>query len=255
MSTERRVMAICYDFDKTLAPGNMQEQGLLQDLGYDDVTEFWDKVAELAESRGVEGNLAYMYLLAEEGITREQLCAYGTHVQLYPGLDTWFERINSYGLSKGVSVEHYVISSGLREMILGSSIGSSFTGVFASCYLFSSSGKVLWPAQVINYTNKTQFLFRISKGVLDINDTAVNDKFTDFRVPFTNMVYIGDSETDIPCMALVNGHGGYSIGVYSGDRSRVEKMSEDGRISRFALADYSSGSEMETLIKGIIDKI
>lgn len=255
MSQERKVMAICYDFDKTLAPGNMQEQGLLQELGYENVSEFWDKVMELAEEKQVEGNLAYLYLLAEEGVTCDMLRKFGAKVKLYPGLDTWFERINSYGLSKGISVEHYVISSGLREMILGSSIGPSFTDVFASCYLFSSSGKALWPAQVINYTNKTQFLFRISKGVMDINDTAVNDKFTEFRVPFSNMVYIGDSETDIPCMALVNGHGGYSIGVYSGDRSRVEQMAEDGRISCFAEADYSSGSSMETLIKGIIDNL
>ena len=186
---------------------------------------------------------------------------YGAQVKLFPGAEQWFERIREYGQENGVIVEHYIISSGLKEMIEGTSVAQAgaFERIYASSFYYDEDGVATWPAQVVNYTNKTQFLFRIEKGVLDINDSAVNDSFSpeDIRVPFRNMIYIGDSDTDIPCMKLVTTYGGHSIGVYNGetnDKAKVYKMMRDGRIKYFAPADYSEGTELDALVKAIIDR-
>lgn len=180
-------------------------------------------------------------------------------LQLFPGVETWFDRINEYGKSKGVIVEHYIISSGLKEMIEGTKVATKFKKIYASSFYFDQDGVAVWPAQVVNYTNKTQFLFRIEKGVLDINDQAVNSYFepNQYRVPFRNMVYIGDSDTDIPCMKLVNINGGHSIGVYNSetkDKSKVFRMLDENRIKYFAPADYTEGSKLEQLVQQIIDR-
>lgn len=262
---DRPVVAICYDFDKTLSPDDMQAQGYIQSVGYE-VDAFWEKTNALAEKNGMDTNLAYMYLMMEEArgnlvFNRDALAEYGSRVKLFPGAEDWFERIRAYGAEHGVIVEHYIISSGLKEMIEGTSVAKNgaFEQVYASSFLYDDKGVAVWPAQVVNYTNKTQFLFRISKGVLDWNDPAVNDFFPpdEIRVPFRNMIYIGDSDTDVPCMKLVNSYGGHSIGVYNaetGDRSKVYKMMQDNRIKYFAPADYSEGTELDALVKAILDR-
>ena len=206
----------------------------------------------------------YVMMTESEGkfvFNRQKLQEYGAQVQLFPGVETWFERIRKYGKTKGVEVEHYIISSGLKEMIEGTSVAKNgaFKKIYASSFYYNERGVAVWPAQVINYTNKTQFLFRIEKGVLDINDSGVNDYFTpdNMRIPFRNMIYIGDSDTDIPCMKLVNSYGGHSIGVYNADtqdKKKVYKMMHDKRIKYFAAADYSEGRELDTLVKAIIDR-
>ena len=260
-----RVLAICYDFDKTLSPTDMQAQGYIQSVGYD-VNEFWEKTDALAFANDMDSNLAYMYVMMEEArgrliFNREKLEEYGSRVQLFPGVEDWFERVNGYGKEKGISVEHYIISSGLKEMIDGTAIAKKgvFKKVYASSFFYDERGVAIWPAQVVNYTNKTQYLFRISKGVLDVNDNKVNDFFLpeDMHVPFRNMVYIGDSDTDIPCMKLVNSYGGHSIGVYhpeTKNKERVLKMLRDNRVRYIAPADYTDGSELDGLLKAIIDK-
>ncbi len=261
---QRPVLAICYDFDKTLSPDDMQAQGYIQSVGYD-VAKFWEESNALAKANDMDENLAYMYKMVEEAegnfvLNRRALAEYGAKVKLYNGVESWFDRLKKYGEERGVQVEHYIISSGLKEMIEGTSVARSgaFTKIYASSFYFSARGVAKWPAQVVNYTNKTQFLFRIEKGVLDVNDDAVNDYFPPekLRVPFRNMVYIGDSDTDIPCMKLVNSNGGHSIGVYnpSGDNKKVKKMLSEGRIRYIAPADYSEGGELERLLKIIIDK-
>lgn len=261
----RPVVAICYDFDKTLSPDDMQAQGYIQSVGYE-VDKFWEKSDVLAKQNEMDSNLAYMYLMMEEArgtlvFNREALEDYGSRVKLFPGAEEWFERIRAYGEEKGVIVEHYIISSGLKEMIEGTSVAKNgaFEQVYASSFLYDDKGVAVWPAQVVNYTNKTQFLFRISKGVLDWNDPGVNDYFPpeEIRVPFRNMIYIGDSDTDVPCMKLVNSYGGHSIGVYNAetdDRTKVHKMMRDNRIRYFAPADYSEGTELDLLVKAILDR-
>lgn len=259
------VLAICYDFDKTLSPDDMQAQGYIQDVGYD-VEHFWEEANELAFENGMDQNLAYMYKMVEEAegniiVKREALEAYGAKVALFPGVDTWFDRILQYGEEKKVIVEHYIISSGLKEMIEGTEIARKgvFEKIYASSFYFNQKGVAKWPAQAVNYTNKTQFLFRIEKGVLDVNDPGVNEYFPPdkIRVPFRNIVYIGDSDTDIPCMKLVNTYGGHSIGVYNPahmNKEKVYRMLREKRIKYFAPADYTPGSPIETLIFSIIDK-
>ena len=260
---EKPVLAICYDFDKTLSPDDMQAQGFIQSVGYD-VETFWKKSNGLASGNDMDQNLAYMLMMqqAAEGkklFTRGELMKCGKEVVLFPGVKDWFKRICTYGEEHGVLVEHYIISSGLKEMIEGTDVAGEFKKIYASSFFYNEKGVAIWPAQVVNYTNKTQFLFRIEKGVLDINDPGVNDSFApdEMRVPFRNMVYIGDSDTDVPCMKLVNVNGGYSIGVYNADtkdKTKVYKMMRENRIKYYAPADYSEGKELDILLKAIIDR-
>ena len=262
---EKPVVAICYDFDKTLSPDDMQAQGFIQKLGYE-IGDFWKKSNGFAIKNDMDQNLAYMFTMKTESagkvlFTKTELAKFGSEVKLFPGVEGWFERIRKYGEGKGVIVEHYIISSGLKEMIEGTSIAKkgAFKKIYATSFYCDENGVAVWPAQVVNYTNKTQFLFRITKGVLDVNNAAVNDFFSesDLRVPFRNMIYLGDSDTDIPCMKLVKTRGGYSIGVFnpeSNDRKKVYKMTRDNRIDYFVPADYSENTELDTLIKTIIDK-
>ena len=257
------ILAICYDFDKTLSPDDMQAQGYIQSIDYE-IAEFWKQSNQLASDNDMDQNLAYMYMMASKSrgkvlFTKETLHKDGGKVQLFPGVETWFDRVNEYGKRNGVIVEHYIISSGLKEMIEGTKVATKFKKIYASSFYFDEDGVAVWSAQVVNYTNKTQFLFRIEKGVLDINDQAVNSYFepNQYRVPFRNMVYIGDSDTDIPCMKLVNINGGHSIGVYNSetkDKSKVFRMLDENRIKYFAPADYTEGSKLERLVQQIIDR-
>lgn len=258
------VIAICYDFDKTLTPNEMQAQGYIQSLGYE-ANEFWNKSNGMAEDNDMDENLSYMYMMVNEfkdhhKLDRKTLEAYGAEVKLFLGVDDWFRRIREYGLERGVLVEHYIISSGIKEMIEGTEIAKKgeFEKIYASSFYFDDKGIARWPAQVVNYTNKTQFLFRIQKGTLDINDPGINDYFPpdEIRVPFRNIIYIGDSDTDIPCMKLVNTYGGFSVGVYNPEHSKdkVYKMIKDNRIKYFAPADYRENKEMDLLIKNIIER-
>lgn len=262
---DKPVVAICYDFDKTLTPDDMQAQGFIQSVGMD-VGEFWREANALADKNHMDGNLAYMYCMKEKAygqllLNRKTLADYGAKISLFPGVEEWFERIREYGKAKGAIVEHYIISSGLAEMIEGTSVAKkgAFERIYASSFYYDKKGMAVWPAQAVNYTNKTQFLFRIEKGVLDVNDPGVNDSYApdEIRVPFRNMIYIGDSDTDIPCMKLVNSYGGSSIGVYSAescDKAKVHKMMREGRIRYYAPADYSEGKELDALVKSIIDR-
>lgn len=260
---KKPILAICYDFDKTLSPDDMQAQGYIQSIEYK-VADFWKESNKLASDNDMDQNLAYMYMMASKSrgkvlFTKDTLHKDGSKVQLFPGVSTWFDRINEYGNNKGVIVEHYIISSGLKEMIEGTEVADKFKKIYASSFYFDSDGVAVWPAQVVNYTNKTQFLFRIEKGVLDINDQGVNSFFepNQYRVPFRNMVYIGDSDTDIPCMKLVNINGGHSIGVYNSetkDKSKVFRMLDENRIKYFVAADYTEGSKLEQLVHQIIDR-
>lgn len=260
---KKPILAICYDFDKTLSPDDMQAQGYIQSVNYE-VSDFWKESNKLAADNDMDQNLAYMYMMRDKSrgklvFNKETLRDEGSKVKLFPGVKTWFDRINEYGTAKDVIVEHYIISSGLKEMIEGTEVAKHFKKIYASSFYYDDRGEAVWPAQVINYTNKMQFLFRIVKGVLDINNQEVNSHFeaNQYHIPFRNMVYIGDSDTDIPCMKLVNVNGGHSIGVYNAetkDKSKVFRMLDEDRIKYFAQADYTAGSKLEKLVKQIIDR-
>ena len=260
---KKPILAICYDFDKTLSPDDMQAQGYIQSINYE-VEDFWKESNKLADDNDMDQNLAYMFMMINKArgkvvFSKETLKNDGAKVKLFPGVESWFDRINEYGEQNGVKIEHFIISSGLKEMIEGTTVADKFKRIYASSFYYDDCNVAIWPAQVVNYTNKTQFLFRIEKGVLDVNDQKVNAYFEpdEYRVPFRNMVYIGDSDTDIPCMKLVNLHGGHSIGVYNPktkDKTKVYKMLEENRIKYFVPADYTADSPLETLLKEIIDR-
>ncbi len=256
--------AICYDFDKTLTPTDMQAQGFVQTVGMD-AQEFWKIVDDFSISENVELNHTYMFMMLryakQKGvtITRSFLNDLGANIKFFNGVESWFERINAIGKSMGVEVHHFVISSGNREIIEGTSIAKYFEKIYASEYLYED-GIAVWPAHVVSYTNKTQFLFRISKGIFLETDDSVNDymPFENFNIPFSNFLYIGDSDTDIPCMALLHQYGGYAIGVYDPDvsgRGKAERLLREKRVESITAADYKEGGTMETLVKKILSKI
>lgn len=258
------VLAVCYDFDRTLTPGDMQAQGFIQSVG-EDVNEFWRQSNKLAVENDMDMNLAYMLTMVKKAkgkfyVTRRALNEYGAKIELYRGAEEWFGRIDEYGRERGICVEHYIISSGLKEMIEGTAIARHFKKIYASAFCYDEDGVPVWPAQAINYTNKTQFLFRIEKGCLDINDhEGVNEYIRpeELRVPLRNVVYIGDSDTDIPCMKLVNSYGGHAIGVFDPEnknKQKVFRLMANNRIRYFAPADYSEGGELDGLLKAVIDK-
>ena len=258
-------MAICYDFDRTLSPDDMQTFTLIPSFGVDK-QEFWHESDMLAVENLMDNNLAWMYELIKyskfkgKSLRKEYFNEIGNDVKLYPGVDSWFENVNAYAAERGIEVEHYIISSGLKEIIEGSRIGPYITRVYASSYLYSADGIAEWPAQVVNYTTKTQFIFRIAKGYLEEYDARVNDSMphTNRNVDYENIVYIGDSATDIPCMTLVKQKGGYSIGVYdpvSNNKSKVYKLFSDGRLNFYAPADYTKDSPIFSYMKNVIDEI
>lgn len=260
-------MSISYDFDGTLAPGNMQEYDFIPAL--DMLSKhFWESVNTLAAQHEMDQILAYMYAMLDEArkakvsVRREDFKNFGAHIGLFPGVKDWFKRINTYAKGKRVRLDHFIISSGIREMVEGTPIYKEFKKVYASGFMFDHNGVACWPSLALNYTTKTQYLFRINKGSLDVHDNSVINRFVPKEqrpVPFEHMVFIGDGETDIPCMRLVKDQGGHSIAVYNPDkrgaRKHAEQLIRDGRATLIAAADYRDGSAIDQAVKAIIDKI
>ena len=260
-------MAICYDFDGTLSPGNMQEYGFMDSL-QTTPKKFWYKSNKYAQDNSADLNLAYMKLMIEEAhnknvpFNKEAFCEYGKSVKLYTGVESWFKRINKYGKEHGIDVKHYVISSGLKEIIECTSIGKYFERIFASAYIYDANGVPCWPANVVNYTSKTQYLFRINKGCCDINDNRTINAYvkdSDRPVPFKNMIFIGDGETDIPAMKMVKVNGGHSIAVYNaskrGKKDKAKHLIAEDRVNIIANADYSNNKTIDQYVKSIINKL
>ena len=268
MTIKKKIpMAICYDFDGTLSPRCMQEYGFIQELGMT-TDDFWKKSNTRARRQNADQILSYMEQMREESrkkgipFCKKNLQKYGNAIELFPGLDTWFKRINAYARKKGLTVEHYIISSGLKEILDGTSIAKSFRAIFASSFCYDNKGNAVWPAQVVNYTNKTQFLFRINKGCLDISDVKkINKRMpeNEKHIPFSRMIYIGDGETDVPCMLTLKSDGGHSIAVYQPkikeSRENAQLLLDDKRADFAAPADYREGKTAEVYVKAIIDKI
>ena len=189
-------------------------------------------------------------------LKRDYLNEMGKDIELFPGVVEWFDRIDEYGKSLGFEIEHYIISSGLKEIIEGSKIGNKFKCIYASEFFYNEDGNAMWPKLAVNYTNKTQFLMRINKGILDISDDdALNDKMleNDRRISTSNMIYIGDGYTDVPCMKLTKENGGVSIAVYTDKNyNTAKKLLNDGRINYMVGANYEKGSEMDEIVKKTI---
>jgi 2-hydroxy-3-keto-5-methylthiopentenyl-1-phosphate phosphatase len=253
-----------YDFDKTLCTKDMQDYGFIPSLDMQP-PQFWQRANSFGSEAEMDGVLAYLYTMIEEckrkgiPLTRDRLIESGRGIDLYPGVKEWFDRINLYGAAQGVQIEHYVISSGLKEIIEGSGIADRFTKIFACEFLYDSEGAALWPKTAVNYTNKTQFVYRINKGVLDIsNDIDLNRSMPDDskRVPFTNMIYIGDGLSDVPCMKMIKAYGGCAIAVYQeNNREKVEELLLGDRVDFIFPADYSESGQLNKTVLNIIKKM
>ena len=261
--SERPIIALLYDFDKTLCTTDMEDYSFIPSLGYTPA-QFWQKANSFGWENQMDGLLAYMYTMIEEcreqGITlnREYLVKCGEAIELFPGVREWFDRINAFGDSLGVTVEHYVLSSGLKEIIEGSGIAHQFKKIYA-CEFYYRDGVACWPKLDVNFTNKTQFVYRINTGVLDVSeDRKLNDSMPDDskRVPFTNMIYVGDGLSDVPCMKMMRAYGGQAIAVYqSGNRAGVEDLLAKGRVDFMFPADYREGTGLDVTVRNIIRKM
>lgn len=257
-------IGILYDFDKTLCTTDMQEYAFIKNLDMNS-EDFWGEAAGVTAAHEVEKVLAYMFVMIkkckEKGIplTQEYLKQCGENVVLFKGVETWFDRINAFGESMGVNIEHYIISSGTYEIIQGTPIAKYFKRIYACKYMYDENGEALWPALAINYTLKTQYIYRISKGILDVTDDYNLNRLQDEslrRIAYRNMIYIGDGMTDIPCMKMVKEKGGKSIALYPRGKSEaVKPLVDDERINYVCVADYSENSALENIVKLMIENM
>lgn len=261
MSDKPRV-ALMYDFDRTLSPKDMQEYAFIPGLGMS-ADEFWNECTVVAKKHNMDRILAYMLVMLQESkgkmlLTKKTLTELGKDVILFPGVDTWFKRVNDYAASKGMECEHYILSSGIKEIIEGTSIAHEFKEIYAAAFCYDESGTPFWPAMAVNYTSKTQFMFRINKGVLDVTHDRELNQYTPEdvrRIPFRNMIYIGDGLTDVPCMKLAKTRGGRSIAVYQDSSAAAEEMIKRDRVDFIAPCDYTEGGEMEQIVFELIDQM
>ncbi len=254
-------VAIMYDFDMTLCTKNMQEYSLLPTLGIEPAL-FWQEVEDYSVKANMDSILAYMYLLIKKAkeknitLTRDFFNSLGKDIVYFPGVEQFFDRINNYALEHDILLQHFIISSGTKEIIDGCSIKDKFTRIFACEYHYDENGQADFPALAINYTGKTQFLFRINKNSVDVFDNSTSNSFSTARdIPFEQMIYIGDGFTDVPCMRLVKANGGYSIAVHDKGKETYKKLVDDGRVNYVAVADYRENSEIDNIIRLILEKI
>jgi 2-hydroxy-3-keto-5-methylthiopentenyl-1-phosphate phosphatase len=262
--TAKPIIAIMYDFDKTLCTKDMQDYGFIPSLNMTP-KEFWSKANSTGTRLEMDSVLAYMYTMMTEckernvPLTRESLMEKGQNIEFFQGVEDWFKRINKFGEENDVIIEHYVISSGLKEIIEGTTISGEFKKIYGCEFIYNEKGFAVFPKTAVNYTNKTQFVYRINKGVLDVsNDEDLNRSMPEDskRIPFCNMIYIGDGLSDVPCMKMMKSYGGVSIAVYNGDVTvKVMDLLLKERVDYIYPADYTEGSGLDKTIKNIIRKM
>ena len=261
------IIALVYDFDGTLSPGNMQEFGFIQTIGKTP-QEFWTMSDNIAIGQDASNVLAYMKLMFDEArkagirLSKDEFRKFGQHIRLFDGVREWFGLVNAYGAAKGVRIEHYINSSGLKEIIEGSLIAHEFKHIFAGTFIYNGSGEAEWPGIAVDFTAKTQFLFKITKGIFSSRDNKrVNESIADDqkRIPFPHMIYFGDGQTDVPCMKIVSMFGGNSVAVYNPHdevgKGVAAKLKRQGRVNFVTPAVYTRDSRTFHIVCAIIDKI
>lgn len=260
----KKDIALIYDFDGTLAEGNIQEYNFIPALNMKS-EEFWKEVEELKVKNNMESVLAYMYLMLKKAdlknisVKKSAFLDYGKNIDFFDGVEEWFDRINEYGQALGVNIHHYVISSGIKEMIEGTKISDKFDRIYACSFLYNIDDIAKWPAVAVNYTNKTQFLFRINKGIFEVYDESINDVMSEDekQIAFSNMIYLGDGLTDVPCMKIVKDNDGTSIAVYDDKKEKTiaENLLKQNRVNFISPTNYTENSILDRYIKETIKKI
>ena len=265
---DKPTVALVYDFDGTLSPRNMQEYDFLKDIGIEDKDVFWQEVDSLVKKHEASNILCYMKLMidksrmAGKSIRRQAFVDYGKSVELYKGVEEWFDVVEELAQKYNVVVEHYINSSGLKEMIEGTKIALKFKHIYACSFMYNVDEIAEWPAVAVDFTTKTQFLFMINKGIANISENSkVNEyKPEDERpIPFKHMIYFGDGETDIPCMRMVKQYGGNSIAIYNpqieGKKELAKKLIHENRVNFACAADYTKGGEIHKIVNAILSQI
>ena len=258
-------VALIYDFDETLSTTYMQDYILIPALG-DKPENFWKKANAWSKKHcadQITGTMYYIQHTAKEkgiNLTREFLCDAAKSITYFEGVEEWFERINEYGKNLGLQIEHYIISSGMEEIIDGSTIRKHFKDVFGCSYVYDENGVPIWPARVVNYSTKTQYIAKINKGLSKTEDRAVNEYMPDDQrvIPYKRMIYFGDGMTDIPSMKITKEKGGNAIAVYrpkSNHRKNAIKLLADNRVNFALPADYRENSQLDHVVKTILDKM
>ena len=267
----QNTIAIVYDYDQTLSPSYMQDDVIFPAFGIS-AEKFWQRCADLVQVEGYDNELAYMKCLldylAMDRPSNQQLKQLGGKMQLYKGLPEMFEEfklhlLQAHHLAAGIHVDHFVVSSGLKILIEGSRLRPYLREVFGCEYAEDSAGKITFPKRVISHTQKTQYLFRINKGLLDMSQDVNDHMPDDIRpVPFPNMIYIGDGPTDVPCFAIMRKNGGHSIAVYNPDdpsrasfRKCYNLSAHADRVRHIAPSDYRRGSHLRLLLEEMVHEI
>ncbi|HEX3096785.1 MAG TPA: HAD family hydrolase [Usitatibacter sp.] len=264
----QNTIALVYDFDGTLSPQPMQEYTVLPKIGVAPV-EFWAMVNREARETESDPMLVYMRHIIEAlervkvDVKREDFAVMARAIEYFPGVATWFGRINAYvrKRSRGqVKVQHYLISAGQKEILDGVSIRRHFKRIYASEYHFNHHGVATFPKLLVTDTMKTQFLFRINKGIEAVTESINEHMPEDERpIPFQNMIYVGDGMTDVPSMALTKKNGGHTVAVYDaqGDKGRATcvKLLDAGRVDFVAEADFRAGSRLTRRVQLLLDAI
>ena len=262
---KRTKVALIYDFDETLSTTYMQDYLLIPKLGMKPET-FWKKANEWSlenKADQVTGSMYYFTKIAREKnicLSREMLKECGKDIEYYEGVEDWFNRINLFGKYLDLDIEHYIISSGYEEIIEGCSIRHYFKEVAGCAFAFDENGMPIWPARVVNYQAKIQYLSKINKGLKKLDDMAVNEYIPDENrpIPYTRIIYFGDGLTDVPSMKMVKSRNGTAIAVYkpkSPKKRRATQMLKDDRVNFALPADYREGKGIDRAVKAVLYRI
>ena len=258
-------VAMIYDFDGTLSTTNMQDYCLIPKFNVSAKT-FWHQANSWWKEHDADQITSSMYYFVKMSkeknipLSKEVFAECGKNIEYFTGVEEWFNRINRFGKRLELDIKHYIISSGYEEIIEGTSIRKYFKEVFGCAYAYDENGHPIWPARVVNYSTKTQYLSKINKGLDKFEDRAVNEFMPDEKrpIPFSQMIYFGDGDTDIPSMRLVKKSGGYSFAVYrpkSHHKRTAIKLLTDGRVDFALPADYSEDGQIDTAVKTILVKM
>lgn len=271
MSTPQNTIAIIYDYDQTLSPTYMQDEALFPEFGINPAN-FWQRCGELVRDQGFDNELAYMKVLLDclemDRPTNARLRALGERLNFYKGLPEMFEEFRNGLLSEehqahGINVEHYIVSSGLKALIEGSRLAPYIRKIFGCEFAVDERDRITFPKRVISHTQKTQFLFRINKGMLEMDEDVNDHMAPELRpVPFQNMVYVGDGPTDVPCFTVMRRNGGQAIAVYNPEdptRSSFKKCyqlcTHADRVKNIAPSDFRQGSHLRLLLEEMVQEI
>lgn len=271
MATPQNTIAIVYDYDQTLSPSYMQDEVVFPAFGINK-DSFWRRCGELVAGEGYDNELAYMKVLLDtlgmDRPTNDELRSLGGKLNFYKGLPEMFEEFANGLLSEehvahGINVEHYIISSGMKVLIEGSRLAPFVRAIFGCEFAEDKEGRITFPKRVISHTQKTQYLFRINKGLLDMSQDVNDHMDADIRpIPFPNMIYLGDGPTDVPCFTVMRKNHGQAIAVYNPDdperigfKKCYQLSTHADRVRHIAPADFRLGSHLRMLLEEMVDEI